>query len=81
MNDNVVFDFRKSDWEASFREKSEVISTAEMVCCRRIVELCQHMITAGYYYHCVSCPKSQAKQRRLAKKKKLMAIFGSCRTI
>ena len=69
MNDNVVFDFRKSDWEASFREKSEVISTAEMVCCRRIVELCQHMITAGYYYHCVSCPKSQAKQRRLAKKK------------
>ena len=60
--------FRKSDWEANFREKSEVISTAEMVCCRRIVELCRHMITAGYYYHCVSCRKSQAKQRRLGKK-------------
>lgn len=61
--------FRKSDWEANFREKSEVISTAEMVCCRRIVELCRHMITAGYYYHFVNCPKSHAKQRRLDKKK------------
>ncbi len=61
--------FRKSDWEASFREKSEVISTAEMVCCRRIVELCRHMIIAGYYYHCVCCHhKSQAKERRLEKK-------------
>ena len=60
--------FRKSDWEANFREKSEVISIAEMVCCRRIVELCRHMITAGYYYHCVSCHHtSQPKERRLEK--------------
>ena len=60
---NLCHLVRKSNWETSFREKSEVISTAEMVCCRRIVELCQHMITAGYYYHCVNNP-TQTRQRR-----------------
>lgn len=38
-------------WEAAFKQKSEVISMVEMVCCRRIVAQCQSMAIAGYYYH------------------------------
>ena len=35
-------------WEVAFKKKLEVISTTEMVCCRRIVALCQSRVLAGY---------------------------------
>ena len=52
--------FRKS-WEADFREKSEALSMTEIVCCRRLVELCQSTLIAGYYYH--HYKPSQSKHR------------------
>ena len=61
---HVHFSSYRSSWETSFKEKSEVISTVEMVCCRRIVELCQQMVAVAYHYHhCINCPQ-QAKQKR-----------------
>ncbi len=48
-------------WEADFRDKSEVLSMTEIVCCRKVVELCQSTLIAGYYYHHLHRPKRQSK--------------------
>jgi len=49
-------------WEKLFKEKTEVISVAEMACCRKIVELCKSAIYLGFYYHYLLPRESKAKK-------------------
>lgn len=56
----------RKTWEELFKDKSQVISVIEVVCCRRIVQLCQATIKIAYYYHHLNHASMKSKTQRSA---------------
>ena len=58
-----------------------MISVIEMVCCRRIVHLCQATVKAAYYYHHLNHASTKPKKQRSALKESLIVLILTVRVL